>query len=128
MYHLQAFMTPNSNWSLPETANRLRERLPDHQVELQGDRITVRHDDWSIHILREAGPHLRDEIDGLLSRLAGVEPAEADAYLASQQRLTIFSDDPDPFMEHFNLYLTIIDVLKSFDGVLVVDPKEPGVM
>ncbi len=128
MYHLQAFMTPGSNWSLPETATRLRERLPDHQVELQEDRIAVRHGDWSIHIVREAGPHLRDEMDGLLSRLAGVEPTEADAYLASQQRLTIFSDDPDPFMEHFNSYLTIVDVLKSFDGVLVVDPKEPGVM
>jgi hypothetical protein len=31
-------------------------------------------------------------------------------------------------MEHFNEFLTVVEVLKSFRGLLAVDPKEPGVM
>ena len=40
----------------------------------------------------------------------------------------VWTDLPDPFMEHFNAYLSVVEVLKSFRGLLAVDPKEPGVL
>jgi hypothetical protein len=128
MYHAVGLLTPQSDFSLAEAARRLQAHLPDHQVLLEGPRITVRQQDWSIHIEQEQGEQLREEIEGLVDRLAGVEPDEAERYLASLRRLQIFSEDVDPQMEHFHTYLGVIDVLKSFAGVLLVDPKEPGVL
>jgi hypothetical protein len=128
MYHAVGLLTPQTDFSLSEAARRLQAHLPDHQVVLEGQRITVRHQDWSIHVELEQGEHLRDEIEGLVSRLAGVEPEEADRYIASLRRLQIFSEDVDPMMEHFNTYLSVIGVLKSFSGMLLVDPKEPGTL
>jgi hypothetical protein len=96
MYHAVGLLTPQTDFSLSEAARRLQAHLPDHQVVLEGQRITVRHQDWSIHVELEQGEHLRDEIEGLVSRLAGVEPEEADRYVASLRRLQIFSEDVDP--------------------------------
>ena len=31
-------------------------------------------------------------------------------------------------MEHFDHYLQVVEVLKSFAGLLAIDPKEPGVL
>ena len=73
-------------------------------------------------------PQIRTEIEGLVGKLAGLEPAEAEAYVASGKRVEVWTDEPDPFMEHFNDYLSVVEVLKSFRGLLAVDPKEPGVL
>lgn len=128
MYQAVGLLTPESDFSLHEAARWLQSRLPDHEVCLEDERITVRRGDWSIQLELESGAHLRDEIEGLVDRLAGVEPEEADRYIASQRRVRVSSEDIDPFMEHFEAYLGVVEVLKSFSGMLVVDPKEPGVL
>ncbi|MCS7271012.1 MAG: hypothetical protein NZ703_08000 [Gemmataceae bacterium] len=128
MYQAIGLMTPQSDFSLDEAVRHLQQRLPDHQVQLYDHRITVSHQGWTISIELESGESLRDEIEGLVDRLAGIEPDEADTYVASLRRLNVQSEDVDPFMEHFNTYLSVIEVLKSFSGVLMVDPKEPGVL
>ena len=46
----------------------------------------------------------------------------------SSKRVEVWTDVPDPFMEHFNDYLSVIEVLKSFNGLLAVDPKAPGTL
>jgi hypothetical protein len=128
MYHVVGLITPQSDFSLPELTRRLQSRLPDHEIRLEQSRIIVKHNDWSIHLQLESGSDLQDEIEGLVDRLAGIEPQEAEQYVASGQRLQVFSEDVDPVMEHFDTYLAVVEVLKSFSGMLVVDPKEPGVM
>jgi hypothetical protein len=75
-----------------------------------------------------SGPDVQTETTGLVDRLAGVDPAEAEAFVASDRRIEAWTDTPDPFMEHFDDYLAVVEVLKSFRGVLAVDPKEPGVL
>ena len=44
-----------------------------------------------------------------------------------RRRVEVWSDTPDPFMEHFNDFLSVVEVLKSFRGLIAVDPNEPGV-
>ena len=77
-------------------------------------------------VSRRAG--IRNETEGLVSKLAGLEPAEADGYVTSDRRVEVWTDLSDPVMEHFNAYLSVVEVLKSFRGLLAVDPKEPGVL
>jgi hypothetical protein len=128
MYHAIGLLQANSDFSVAEAEMRLREALPEHTVITEGPRVRVERGDWWIAVELVAGPELRDETEGIVSKLAGLEPAEADAYVATGKRVEVWTDLSDPFMEHFNDFLTVVEVLKSFRGLLAVDPKEPGVM
>ena len=128
MYHAIGLLQASNNFSVAEAEMRLRQSLPEHTVIPEGQRIRVQSGDWWIAMELNAGPHLRGETEGIVGKLAGLEPAEAEAFVASGQRVEVWTDLPDPFMEHFNDFLTVVEVLKSFRGLLVVDPKEPGVM
>jgi hypothetical protein len=128
MYHALGLLQRTSDFDLDAAGARLVARIPGSSASRSGNTVTVSKGDWWIAMALEAGDHLRDEIEGLTSRLAGVEGAEAEEYVASARRVTLWTDVSDPFMEHFNDYLFAIEVLKSFGGVLAVDPKEPGVL
>ena len=128
MYHAIGLLQKDNDFSVREAEARLRSALPQHTIIPDGSRIRVERGDWWIALELVAGPQLRDETEGLVSKLAGLEPAEADGYVTSDERVEVWTDIPDPFMEHFNDYQTVIGVLKSFRGLLAVDPNEPGVL
>jgi hypothetical protein len=128
MYHAIGLLQANSDFSLAEAAARLRQALPEHAVVPAGQRIRVERGDWWIAMELVAGAQLRGETEGIVGKLAGMEPAEADAFVSSEKRVEVWTDVPDPFMEHFNSYLSVVEVLKSFRGLLAVDPKEPGLL
>ena len=128
MYHALGLLQPHSDFDLDAAAARLVARVAGSSASREGDTVTVSKGDWWIAMALESGDHFREEIEGLTSKLAGLEGAEAEEYVASGRRITLWTDIPDPFMEHFNDYLSAVEVLKSFGGVLVVDPKEPGLL
>jgi hypothetical protein len=128
MYHAIGLLQADNNFSITEAEARLKQALPEHTVIPNGSRIRVERGEWWIALELVAGSQLRDETEGLVSKLAGLEPAEADGYVRSNERVEVWTDIPDPFMEHFNDFLSIVEVLKSFRGLLAVDPKEPGVL
>jgi len=128
MYHAIGLLQTNNDFSIVEAEARLKRVLPEHAVIPTGNRIRMERGDWWIALELVAGPHLRDETEGIVSKLAGLEPAEADGFVTSDKRVEVWTDLPDPFMEHFSEYLSVVDVLKSFHGLLAVDPKEPGVL
>jgi hypothetical protein len=128
VYHAVGLLQKDSDFSLAEAENRLRTALPALAAEWSGDTITLTQGDWWLSVGLVTGPQLRDETEGLVSKLAGLEPAEADAYVSSDKRAEVWTDVPDPFMEHFSDFLAVVEVLKSFNGLLAVDPKEPGVL
>jgi hypothetical protein len=128
MYHAIGLLQADNNFSITEAEARLKQALPEHTIIPNGSRIRVEHGGWWIALELVAGSQLRDETEGLVSKLAGLEPAEADGYVRSNERVEVWTDIPDPFMEHFNDFLSIVEVLKSFRGLLAVDPKEPGVL
>jgi hypothetical protein len=128
MYHAIGLLQADNDFSVTEAEVRLRRALPGHTVIPNGNRIRIERGDWWIALELAVGPQLRNETEGIVSKLAGLEPAEADGYVTSDQRVEVWTDEPDPFMEHFSEYLSVVDVLKSFRGLLAVDPKEPGVL
>ena len=92
------------------------------------DTVTIAKGDWTIYLALVSGPHVKFESEGIVGKLAGLEPDEAAALTESEQRVEVWTDDPDPFMEHFNDYLFVIEALKSFSGLTAVDPNEPAIL
>ncbi len=128
MYRAFGLLRTDSDFSLDEAATRLTAKFPGFGVARDGNQVVVSQGEWWIALALASGPEIRDETEGLLGRLAGVEPQEAEALTASDRRVEVWTDVPDPFMEHFDHYLFVIEVLKSFNGLLAVDPKEPGLL
>jgi len=128
MYSAYGLLRPDTDFDLDAAAARVVARIPGSSSKRVGDQVTVTQGDWWIAMVLESGPQVREEIEGLTGKLAGLEPAEAEPFVASGRRVAVWTDVPDPFMEHFNDYLSVIEVLKSFRGLLAVDPKEPGVL
>lgn len=128
MYRALGLLKPDSDFTLEEAHRRLAAAFPGFAVAPAGGRIDVTKGDWWIALERAAGAHLPSEIEGLVGRLAGVEPDDAAGYVASGAWVEVWTDVPDPFMEHFDDYLRVVEVLKSFRGLLAVDPKEPGAL
>ena len=128
MYSAFGLLKPDSDFTLNEAQSRLTAKFPGFTVARDGDRITVSKGEWWIALKLVSGPNIQLETEGLVGHLAGIEPAEAEALVASDRRVEVWTDMSDPFMEHFNDYLFVVEVLQSFNGLLTVDPKEPGVL
>ncbi|WP_439621107.1 hypothetical protein [Gemmata sp.] len=128
MYRACGLIKSDTDFTLDEAFARLKAKFPGHTVTRAADRVVVAQGNWSIMMTVLSGPDVRDETQGIADKIAGLEQAETEAYVATGRRVEASSDDPDPFMEHFNDYLLVVEVLKSFRGLLAVDPKEPGVL
>lgn len=128
MYRAFGLLRPDSDFSLDEARTRLAANLPDLTVTRDGNQIVASRGEWWIALALVSGPEIRDETEGLVGHLAGIEPEEADVLASSDRRVEVWTDVPDPFMEHFDHFQSVVAVLKSFNGLLAVDPKEPGVL
>ena len=128
MYRALGLLRPETDFTVEQAQARLAAKFPGFAVTREGDQITVTGGEWWIALALVSGEHIREETEGLVGHLAGVEPEEAEALVASDRRVEVWTDVPDPFMEHFNDYLFVVEVLKSFDGLLAVDPNEPGLL
>jgi hypothetical protein len=128
MYRALGLLSPDSDFSIDEAKNRLAAKFPGFNITSDANQIVVSQGEWWIALALVSGPEIQNETEGLIGHLAGVEPAEAEVFAASDRRVEVWTDVPDPFMEHFDHYLFVIEVLKSFNGLLAVDPKEPGLL
>jgi hypothetical protein len=128
MYRAYGLLRSDTDFTLDAALTRLAAKFPGFTVARDGSRIVVSKADWWIAAALNSGEAIRLETEGLVGRLAGLEAAEAEALVASDRRVEVWTDVTDPFMEHFNDYLSVVEVLKSFGGVVAVDPKEPAVL
>jgi hypothetical protein len=128
MYSAFGLLRSDTDFTPEEVAVRLAARLPGFSIAREGDRVVVSRGEWWIAVALVSGEHVRLETLRLVEHLAGVEPAEAEALVASARRVEVGTDVTDPPMEHFNDYLSVVEVLKSFRGLLAVDPKEPSIL
>lgn len=128
MYRAIGLLRPGTDFTLDEARPRLAARLPGFAVSREGEQIVVSQGEWWIAMRLASGPDVQMETEGLVSHVAGIEPDEADEYVSTGRRVEVWTDVSDPFMEHFNDYLAVVEVLKSFGGLLAVDPNERGVL
>ena len=125
MYRVYGILTPTSDFTLEEGARRLAARFAPGFVRMSPGVVWVGTDDWLMQLQMVQGPDAQLEHEGIAGRLAGGDAVEI---ATCDRRVEAWSDTPDMGMAHFADFQTVIEVLKSFPGVVVVDPKEPGVL
>jgi hypothetical protein len=128
MYRALGLLRPDTDFTIEEAQNRLAAKFPGFAVTRDANQVVVSQGEWWIAMAIVSGPEIQMETEGLVGHLAGVEPAEAEVLASTDRRVEVWTDVSDPFMEHFDHFQFVIEVLKSFNGLLAVDPKEPGVM
>ncbi len=128
MYRALGLLQPNTDFTPDEAQKRLAAKFPGFTVTRDGNQIVVSQGEWWIAMALVSGPDVQMETEGILGHLAGIEQDEAAVYATSDRRVEVWTDVSDPFMEHFDDYLRVVEVLKSFNGLLAVDPKEPGLL
>lgn len=126
MYHAFALLQPESDLTLHEVARRIEAQFPAVNVSQNNKEITLTNNSWDYHLSLQSGQLVLNESEGLAGRIAGLDD---DTSLRScDRRIEVWSDTPDPFMEHFDDHFRILEILRTFKGVILVDPKEPALL
>ncbi len=126
MYHAHGLLHPASDFTLDDAEARLGDRFPGHTVTRAGNQITVSKDDWEIELLLNADPAVLADSADVAERISGTDD-ELDL-AGCARRVEVWSDTPDPFVEHLADFHAVLDVLRSFAGVVPIDPAEPALM
>jgi hypothetical protein len=125
MYRAYGLLSSGSDYTPDAMADRLRVRFPGYSVVRKGQQITLSKSDWEIELLLNEASYVLTESEGIAAHL---QAEDGDVARACARRVEVWSDTPDPFLEHFDDYLGVVGVLKSFSGVIAVDSKERTVI
>ncbi len=128
MYRAFGLLRPDSDFTMDEAQKRLAAKFSGFAIARDPNQVVVSQGEWWIAMALVSGPEIQMETEGIVGHLAGIEPSEADILASTDRRVEVWTDVPDPFMEHFDHFQFVIEVLKSFNGLLAIDPKEPGVL
>lgn len=126
MYRAYGLIPPGNPFTLDEAETRLRDRFPGAVVARAGAQVTVQKGDWEIELLLNADPGVLAESVELAEQIGGLEDGQELA--RCDRRVEVWSDTQDPFVEHLADFHTVVEVLRSFPGVIAVDPAEPALM
>ncbi len=126
MYRAFGLLQAATDLTLDEVAVRLRAKFPGYGVGMSPGLITVAKGDWDIQLRLNEEPAVLVESAELAEKIAGT--IDGSEIAACARRVEVWSDTPDPMMEHFNEFLFVVEVLQSFRGVIAVDPREPALM
>ena len=128
MYRAFGLLKQNSDFGLDQAIARITPRFPGYSITRAGDQVSIVKGDWEMELALVTGPHVPTETQGVVDKIAGLEPTDVEAVINSNRRVEIWSDTPDPFMEHFNDYLKLVEVLKTFTGLIAVDPHDRSLL
>ncbi len=126
MYQAYGLLKPDSDFTLAAAVQRLAAKLPRYAIAQSDQRVTVSSKDWEIHLVLSTAAEVIDEARRLEEGIGGAQ--DDLGITACTRRVEVASDTPDPEMEHFEDYLSVIEVLKSFRGLIAVDPEEPSLL
>jgi len=125
MYLAYGLLLPESNFTLEDAQRRLKERFPQYSLSTAANQITIASKDWAIEVALLDSPQIALDSQHLAEKLVGIDVV---AVSSCARRVEVWSNTPDPHLEHFGDYQTVIEVMKNFTGVIAVDPKEPGLL
>lgn len=126
MYQAHLLLEPGTDFTFEEAQKRLAARFPGFTLQSGAGALVLAHGDWEIHLRFNSGPDVLADSQALAERISGQEDGRDIASI--DRRVEIASDVPDPEMDHFNDYLTVLETLQTFRGVIAVDPREPSLL
>ena len=126
MYRAYGLLKPDHPFTLEEAARRLQAQFPNYSVQLRdAQQITVATDAWEIELRLNSGPEVAEESLHIAEKIGGEDAVELAQCLT---RVEVWSETPDYEIEHFDDFQTVIAVLKTFPGLIAVNPEEPGLL
>ena len=126
MYRAYGLLQPGSDFTLEEAEKRLTARFPDAAVRRAGDRITVAVGEWEIALGLNTEAWVLAESIAIAEKIGGLEDG---ADIAScGRRVEVWSETLDPTTEHLADFQAVLEVLRTFTGIILVDPSEPTLM
>lgn len=128
MYRAYGMLPSDTDFTLDEAETRLRARFPAFQVSRVGAEVHATAGEWELKLRVNDDPYVAVESVGLAEKIAGLEPAEAAAVEACGRRVELWSDTQDPFVEHLADFHAAVAVLKSFRGLIAIDPADHTLM
>ena len=128
MYRAYGLLPPASDYTTAEAVTRLRATFPAYTVAANGEQVTVSKGDWESELRLNADPSVRTEASALAEQVAGLEAADAATIEECNRRVDVWSDTPDPFLEHLADFHAVVGVLKTFRGLIAIDPHAPALM
>jgi hypothetical protein len=126
MYQAYGLLKPDSDFTIAGAAKKLAARFPDWSIVHDSDKLLLSSSDWEIHLTVNSGPRVQQESRDIEEKIGGDQDDLGIA--ACDRRVEIATDTPDPEMDHFNDYLSVVEVLQSFKGLIAVDPQEPSLL
>jgi hypothetical protein len=122
-YSAVAFITDESDFTIPTAAERLASRpsLSGVRVQVVSEReLHLLFDDWRLRIAIEDGDYVPEEAREIAEANPGYEHATDVARCT--RMASIWSEDSDPDMDHFDDYLRTVEALVGcFRGVYAQD-------
>lgn len=126
MYQAYGLLLPNSAFTLEDAARKLAASFPDFDRQNAPGGVVFSGPTWEFHLVLRQGPEVLEDSVRIAGGIGG---AQDDLGLSRcDRRVELASDYPDPEMEHFDDFLRIVAVLKSFPGLVAVEPKEPSLL
>jgi hypothetical protein len=126
MYRAYGLLQPGSDFTLEEAEQRLTAKFPDATVRRAGDQITTAKGDWEIELRLNGDPGVLAESIAIAEKIGGLTDA---ADIAScGRRVEVWSETRDPTTEHLADFQALLEVLRTFTGIILVDPSEPTLM
>ncbi|MFO0964156.1 MAG: hypothetical protein U0793_01030 [Gemmataceae bacterium] len=126
MYQAYALLLPESPFTLEQAAARLNRGFATFTLKQSEEQLSLIREDWEIHLVLEEGAQVLEESEGIAEGIGGDQ--EEMGIRRCNRRVAVWSDIPDPEMAHFSDFQSVVDMLKSFPGVIVVDPRQPSLL
>lgn len=124
MYRVIALIPAKSDLTIEALLERVKTEFPTSSVTLSGRQITISRGEWDFELLEQSGADVLAESKDIAEKMAG--QAEDYDVAACDHRFHGWSETPDPMLEYFEDYQRVVGLLKSFLGLLVIDPAEPS--
>ena len=126
MYQAHLLLRPGTDFTLQAAGERLARKMPGFTFERTDAALSLFTNDWEIHLTMNSGPEVLADSARVAEHVAG--QVDGLDIASINRRVEIESEFPDPEMDHFGDYQTIIETLQSFQGVIAVDPTEPSLL
>ncbi len=115
----------DSDFSLTAAANYLAGAASLRGVRVEhpeANRLHLFFDEWRLVVCLEDYPWVEEECRGIVEDFPFPDSSQAAELARCRSRLTVWSEDPDPDMDHFNDWLLSVECLTGrFRGLTPFD-------
>jgi hypothetical protein len=126
MYQAQLLLKKDNDFSFAKVRERLAPKFPEATWTDGSWSLVMTTSDWEIAFQEVGGPEVLQESQHIAEQITGEEDDQGIG--TCERRVELRSDVPDPELEHFEKFQNVLEAMRTFQGTILVDPREPCVL